>query len=275
MSKKQLTIEDLQSEIKLLQELLEKHINTTEKTNSVLSDVLKCIKDTNIKVDMLEQSEYKSTENNRVTPKKLIGKGKANSRKPSRKTKLDEPDDATDAIDSQDNTEDNPEDNTEYNTSDNTDNTESKINDNESVAETETTLEYEDDSKDVNHTNNANTNNKLSVKKSVNKITRTTKADAKTDTKADTKADTKTDAKADTKSKPAGINIINAFKLKFKEDEKYFNEWITDSVKEELKNKSDEDWSKMPLSKKVNLYYNYMKDKHLNVLENLKKTYNK
>ena len=71
------------------------------------------------------------------------------------------------------------------------------------------------------------------------------------------------------------MNIINAFKLKFKEDEKYFNEWLTDAIKEDIKIKSKEDWNKIAYSKKVNLYYNHMKDKHFSVLEALKKSYNK
>ena len=43
MSKKQTTIEDLSAEVKSLKELLEKN-------STVLEEVLKCVRDTNIKI---------------------------------------------------------------------------------------------------------------------------------------------------------------------------------------------------------------------------------
>lgn len=267
MSKKQVTIEELSTEVKLLKELLEKN-------SIVLEDVLKCVRDTNIKIDLLEQDKYQTSENNRVAPKKLIGKGKAITRKPAKKNKIDEPE-------------------------------ESKINDTGSITETENTLEYENEKQDMQSldteqdekidTSSIKSNKeiiktlkgsvKIPVKKSI-KISKSADSPNEesdtTNTSTETKAittnktgDSSAATKSITSAKPSGLNIINAFKLKFKEDEKYFNEWLTDDIKEDIKVKSKEDWDKIAYNKKVNLYYNHMKDKHFSVLEALKKSYNK
>jgi hypothetical protein len=279
MSKKQVTIEELSNEVKLLKEILEKN-------STVLEDVLKCVRDTNIKIDLLEQDKYQTSENNRVAPKKLIGKGKAITRKPAKKNKIDEPE-------------------------------ESKINDTCSIPETENTLEYEHENQDgqaldVEQDEKIDTlkgHVKIPVKKSI-KIAKSTDKQNENNTAAKTNEnntaaktnenntaaktnenntaaktnedntaaktnENNTAAKTNTATKITGLNIINAFKLKFKEDENYFNEWLTGAIKEDIKNKSKEEWNKMAYSKKVNLYYNYMKDKHFSVLEALKKSYNK
>lgn len=266
MSKKQVTIEELSIEIKLLKELLEKQKN-------VLDDVLKCVNDTNIKIDLLEQNKFQSNETSRIVPKKLVGKGKSINRKNNKKNKIDEPDELDETKTEDDKPEDDkPEDDKLENDKLEDDKLEDdKNNDTSSMAETENTLEYEDDRKSIDSV-------KMPVKKSIKivksntELTKNTQATKNADTTKNTQA---TKNNADNKSKLTGMNIINAFKMKFKEDEKYFNEWLTDTVKEELKNKSKEDWNKMLNSKKINVYYSYMKDKHLNVLENLKKSYNK
>jgi hypothetical protein len=281
MSKKQTTIEELQTEVKQLKELLEKN-------NSALEDLLKCVRDTNIKIDLLEQNKHQLTEVNRVAPKKLVGKGKSNNRKANKKIKLDEPDEC---------------DETKTELGD-----DNKNNDSASVAET--TLDYENETSDSAKLTENDNMEKLPIKKSIkivnsdiakNKSINTSKpvntrksvnvkntkkesvksesndsscSNAESKDKAASENKDKAASESKDKSKTAGTNIINAFKLKFKENESYFNEWLTDSVKEEIKTKSKEDWTKIPSSKKVNLYYNYMKDNHFNILDNLKKLCN-
>jgi hypothetical protein len=68
------------------------------------------------------------------------------------------------------------------------------------------------------------------------------------------------------------------FKLKFKENEKQFDKWITAKVKKEIESENKDVWEGLEgdelSNKRLAVYYNYMKENHKDVLEDFKNKYN-
>ncbi len=72
-------------------------------------------------------------------------------------------------------------------------------------------------------------------------------------------------------------NIMAVFKLKFKENEKQFDKWITAKVKKEMEAEYKDVWDGLDgddlINKRVAVYYAYMRENHKDVLEEFKEKY--
>lgn len=226
--------------VKLLQRGFNDIKDETSKNNLQLSELGSLVNNVSVKLDTMEQT-FGQAANDGRTVAKPVGKGKATKKTATRKT-------ATKKTASK------------------------KVKDEEKDEEKDD--DKEDDSGDESDKSTKSTKSTAGKKKPVVKKPPAT-ATKKTATKkiATKKTASKKTATKKAVSKP---NIMNIFKLKFKEDESQFDEWLSDA-KEQIEEEHKEEWDDLSeaelLNKRSAVYYTYMKTNHPNVLEEHKEAY--
>jgi hypothetical protein len=255
---KSLTMADLNSAIKPLIESMNRFRETQTGSDAMLNELSQMVTNIMVRLDAHDQTIHSAVTDavKKAAPKKLAGKGKAAAKKTS-KPQLRK---GVKKQSEEENEEEAPEEVPEEQE--------------EAPEEQETVLDEQEEAPEDQEEapEDEKKTKKIATKKAVNKVP-VKKTAAKPTAK---KAPAKKTAKPKTKTNP---NIMTIFKNAFRENEGQFDKVITLKVKKEIESANAGAWSELEgeslLNARANVYREYIKNNHKQVLEGLKEAFAK